>query len=79
MLKQFARKFLAIRPQDRFSFFLIVSFSFHLFLFSLLIEKSMLIQSNSPFSIEVELIGMKEGGGGGGGGRNEDKRLKVKG
>jgi len=79
MLKQFARKFLAIRPQDRFSFFLMVSFSFHLFLFSLLIEKSMLIQSNSPFSIEVELIGMKEGGGGGGGGRNGDKRLKVKG
>jgi periplasmic protein TonB len=79
MLKQLARIFLAIRPQDRFSFFLIVSFSFHLFLFSLLIEKSMLIQSNSPFSIEVELIGMKEGGGGGGGGRNGDKRLKVKG
>lgn len=79
MLKQFARKFLAIRPQDRFSFFLIVSFSFHLFLFSLLIEKSMLIQSNSPFSIEVELVGMKEGGGGGGGGGKSSYELRVRG
>jgi TonB family protein len=78
MLKQFVEKFLALRLQEKFSFFLIISFSFHLILFSFLIENSMFTQATSPFTIEVELVGMKEGGGGGGGGGNRSDELRVK-
>lgn len=67
------KKFLTIRPQENFSFFLMVSLSFHLFLFAILIEQSVMKQSTHPFAIEVELIGMNEGGGGGGGGEDGDK------
>jgi TonB family protein len=84
MLKQYAKKFLAIKPQEKFSFFLLISFSIHILVFSLFIEQTVGRQSVQPFLIEVELINVKDGGGGGGGDegkvelRIRNDKLKVK-
>jgi len=78
MLRKLMKKLLAVRPQENFPFFLVVSFSFHFLFFSLLIRQSVMEQTVHPFTIEVDLVGMKEGGGGGGGGK-ESNGLKVKG
>ena len=71
------KKLLTIRPQEKFPFFLVISFSFHLLFFCLLIRQSVTEQFIHPFTIEVDLVGMKEGGGGGGGGK-QDRELRGK-